>query len=212
MTTLGVMMVPDAGAPGDTGASPALAAGADRRRAMERFLAEVEKRAFQMARFALRDEDDALDAVQETMLKLCRHYAERPETEWRPLFFRILVNQVEDQRRRRNVRVRWLAWWPQRRDEDDTGAPDLLDSVADSRNEPLRLLEGEQDLRRVARAIESLPPRQQQAFLLRNLEGLDVAATAAAMRCSEGSVKTHYFRALQTLRLALDAADGRGLP
>ncbi len=216
MTTLGMMvrgllMVPDAGSP-DGAAAASSAAGVDRRRAMDRFLAEVEKRAFHMARFALRDEDEALDVVQDAMLKLCRHYADRPEAEWRALFFRILVNQVEDQRRRRTVRGRWLAWWPLSRSADSDATVDFLDSLPDSRAEPLRLLEGEQDLRRVAVALERLPPRQQQAFLLRNLEGLDVAATAAAMGCSEGSVKTHYFRALQALRAALEADGGEGKP
>ena len=207
MSALTVWMVPHDGSPlGAEGAALPLA-GRGRRQAMERFLAEVEKRAFQLARLSLRDEDDALDAVQDAMLKLCRHYADRPESEWRPLFFRILVNQVQDQRRRRTVRGRLFPWWTERTAEDET-APDIVEATPDTRQEPLRLIEGEQDLRAVAAAIEQLPTRQQQAFLLRTLEGLDVADTAQAMGCSEGSVKTHHFRALQALRTAL--APGAG--
>jgi RNA polymerase sigma-70 factor, ECF subfamily len=187
-------------------ATPRAAPGAQRQ-AMERFLAEVEKRAYQLAWLALRHEDDALDAVQDAMLQLCRSYADRPAAEWRPLFFRILVNKVQDQRRRRSVRGRWLAWWPQRQHEDDD-ASDPIDTTPDTRQEPLRQLAGENALRLVAGAVQALPPRQQEAFLLRNVEGLDIAGTALAMGCSEGSVKTHYFRALQALR----AAVGEELP
>lgn len=208
MGSLTVLMVPDAGPPlmADAGAVPA--AGPGRRQAMDRFLAEVEKRAFHLARLSLRDEDDALDAVQDAMLKLCRHYADRPETEWRPLFFRILVNQVQDQRRRRTVRGRLFPWWPRWSPDDGEPAPEAIDLAPDTRQEPLRLIEGEQDLRLVAGAIEGLPVRQQQAFLLRTLEGLDIAETARVMGCSEGSVKTHHFRALRALRAALVRPDG----
>ena len=187
--------------------SPRAAPGAQRE-AMERFLAEVEKRAYQLAWLALRHEDDALDAVQDAMLQLCRRYADRPAAEWRPLFFRILVNKVQDQRRRRVVRGRWHAWWAQGRQDDDDAVPDPVDTTPDTRQEPLRQLAGENALRLVAAAVQALPARQQQAFLLRNVEGLDIAETALAMGCTEGSVKTHYFRALQALR----AAVGEELP
>ena len=208
MTTLTVLMVPDADSPRAADESAAGLAGRGRRQAMERFLAEVEKRAYQMARLSLRDEDDAMDAVQDAMLKLCRHYADRPEGEWRPLFFRILVNQVQDQRRRRTVRGRLFPWWARRESDHDDTVLDVIDQTPDLRQEPQRLIEGEQDLRRVAHAIELLPTRQQQAFLLRTLEGLDIADTARVMGCSEGSVKTHHFRALQALRAALASIDG----
>lgn len=197
------------GEPGaTTAAASSRAASGAQRQAMERFLADVEKRAYQLAWLALRHEDDALDAVQDAMLQLCRRYADRPAAEWRPLFFRILVNKVQDQRRRRTVRGRWLAWWTQGRQDDEDAVPDPIDTTPDTRQEPLRQLEGETALRVVAGAVQALPARQQQAFLLRNVEGLDIAGTALAMGCSEGSVKTHYFRALQALR----AAVGEELP
>ena len=211
MSTLTVLMVPDAGSSRAADESAQELAGRNRRQAMERFLAEVEKRAYQMARLSLRDEDDAMDAVQDAMLKLCRHYADRPEGEWRPLFFRILVNQLQDQRRRRTVRGRMFPWWAKRDAGDDDSLPDVIDLTPDLRQEPQRVIEGEQDLRLVAQAIESLPARQQQAFLLRTLEGLDIADTARAMGCSEGSVKTHHFRAVLALRAAL-ASPESGAP
>lgn len=190
------------------GAASGLATPGAQRQAMERFLAEVEKRAYQHALLALRHPDDALDAVQDAMLQLCRRYAERPASEWRPLFFRILVNKVRDLRRRRAVRGRWLAWWTEGRSTEDEPERDVIDNTPDPRQEPLRQLDAANALQRVGAAVQALPARQQQAFLLRNVEGMNTADTALAMGCTEGSVKTHYFRALQALR----AAVGEELP
>jgi RNA polymerase sigma-70 factor (ECF subfamily) len=171
-------------------------------RALEGFLASVEAKAFRIAQIALRHEDDALDAVQEAMLRLVRSYATRSPEEWRPLFYRILENCVRDMQRRRSVRGRVLVWY--RRafgdDADDGGAADPLEQVSDPAPIPAAQAQTDQTLRALDAALAQLPARQRQAFLLRSLEGLDVAATAKAMGCSEGSVKTHYFRALQTLR------------
>ena len=122
---------------GDSSGALAAAGGASAQRAqraaMERFLAEVEKRAYQHALLGLRHREDALDAVQDAMLQLCLRYADRPSAEWRPLFFRILVNKVQDQRRRRTVRGRWLAWWTPGNAEDDGAPLDLLDTTPDTR-------------------------------------------------------------------------------
>jgi len=167
--------------------------------ALNSFLADVERRAFRMARMALRHDADALDAVQDAMLQLARRYADRPAAEWRPLFYRILENRIRDLQRRRAVRGRVLAWMPWVRAEDDA-TPDSVQLAPDPSPGPVAQLEGEQIGVALQAAIGMLPARQREAFLLRNLEGLDVAATAAAMGCSEGSVKTHYSRALQHLR------------
>jgi RNA polymerase sigma-70 factor (ECF subfamily) len=174
-----------------------------RRGALERFLAEVERKAFRIAQIALRNEQDALDAVQDAMLQLVRSYAERPDAEWRPLFYRILENRVRDMQRRRTVRGRVMSWLPLRVGEDGDEAPDPIAEAPDHAPGPVQQLQGEQLLQALDVALAALPGRQRQAFLLRNFEGLDVAATATAMGCSEGSVKTHYFRALQALRMQL---------
>lgn len=171
--------------------------------ALDRFLASVELKAFRMARLILRNEDDALDAVQEAMMQLARSYAERPAEEWKPLFYRILENKVRDQQRRRKVRNRVMAWLPWRRNDEEEELPDPVTRAASAEPEPGRRLEIDEAMQALDRAVSSLPPRQRQAFLLRSLEGLDVEQTALAMQCSQGSVKTHYFRALHTLRAQL---------
>jgi RNA polymerase sigma-70 factor (ECF subfamily) len=170
----------------------------DQERALERFLAGVEKRAFRIAKLSLRDHDEAQDVVQDAMINLARNYAGHPEEQWRPLFYRILRNRITDYQRRRRVRRGVIAWWPGSTADD--GPPDPMESVPDPSGTPEERLEGEQLLERIGRALADLSSRQREAFLLRNFEGLDVAQTAVAMGCSEGSVKTHYFRAVQALQ------------
>src|ERR1700716_3302501 len=183
-------------------------------RALNQFLAGVELRAFKTSQAALRHEDDALDAVQDAMLQLARAYADRPAQEWKPLFYRILENRIRDGQRRRTVRGRVIAWLPFRGDEDEEESDPIAQAPSPD-PQPPRRLELDQAVaalgkgvraRAVAareKAVGELPRRQQQAFLLRTLEGLDVAQTAVAMGCSQGSVKTHYFRALRALRAQL---------
>jgi len=173
-----------------------------RSRALNQFLAGVELKAFRIAQAALRHEDDALDAVQDAMLQLARAYSERPAEEWKPLFYRILENRIRDMQRRRTVRGRVIAWLPFR-GEDDEEEPDPISQAPSPEPQPVKRLELDEAMGALEKALAALPRRQQQAFLLRTLEGMDVAETAAAMGCSEGSVKTHYFRALQALRAQL---------
>jgi RNA polymerase sigma-70 factor (ECF subfamily) len=171
-------------------------------RALNQFLAGVELKAFKIAQAALRHEDDALDAVQDAMLQLARAYSERPVEEWKPLFYRILENRIRDMQRRRTVRGRVISWLPFRNDDDDEEQDPI--ALAPSLDpQPPHRLEISEAMDALEKAIETLPRRQQQVFMLRTLEGLDVAETATAMGCSEGSVKTHYFRALQALRAQL---------
>jgi RNA polymerase sigma-70 factor (ECF subfamily) len=171
-------------------------------RALNQFLASVELKAFKIAQAALRHEDDALDAVQDAMLQLARAYADRPAEEWKPLFYRILENRIRDMQRRRTVRGRVISWLPFKNDDEE----DELDPIAQTPStepQPPRRLEIAETMDALEKALGTLPRRQQQVFMLRTLEGLDVAETATAMGCSEGSVKTHYFRALQSLRAQL---------
>lgn len=174
-------------------------------RALDRFLASIEKRAFRMARIALRHDDDALDSVQDAMLQLARRYGRRPSEEWRPLFYRILQNRIRDCQRRRRVRARIMAWLPGAKTEQDAGADEYA-AVPDLAALPAEQLAADQAMQALERSLGALPGRQQEAFMLRVFEGMDVAQTAAAMGCSEGSVKTHYSRAVHTLREQLGVA------
>jgi RNA polymerase sigma-70 factor (ECF subfamily) len=170
--------------------------------ALDRFLAGVERRAFVMARLATGNVDDAHDIVQDAMLTLVRSYASRGEQEWGPLFHTILQSRITDWHRRSKVRNRLRVWFG-KRDEDDEDDP--LQNIADGRSpDPPTQLKDKQAMAALESAIRKLPTRQQQAFLLRVWEGLDVAQTARAMNCSEGSVKTHYSRAVHALREQLE--------
>jgi RNA polymerase sigma-70 factor, ECF subfamily len=167
-------------------------------RALNAFLATVERKAYRMAQFGLRHDEDAMDAVQDAMLQLVRRYADRPQDQWRPLFYRILQNRITDGQRRRSARGRVMALLPWRADGDDV--PDPVAEAPDPAPGPVANLQGEQAMSALQVALQRLPARQREAFLLRNMEGMDVAETAAAMGCSDGSVKTHYSRAVQSLR------------
>jgi RNA polymerase sigma-70 factor (ECF subfamily) len=173
----------------------------DRERALDRFLAGIERRALRIASIALRDRAEAEDAVQDAMIRLVRHYARRPEGKWRALFYRILQNRIIDFQRRRRIRGAVMAFWSGPRDDGPAGDP--VEDAVDPRGRPDEALEGEQLLARIEAVLATLSRRQREAFLLRNFEGLDVAQAAVAMGCSEGSVKTHYFRAMQALHGAL---------
>jgi RNA polymerase sigma-70 factor (ECF subfamily) len=175
----------------------------DGARALETFLAEVERKAFRIAQIALRHEADALDVVQDAMMQLAHRYASRPAAEWRPLFYRILENRIRDVQRRRIVRQRVMSVLPWHHEAAEEEMPDPIDQAPAGDPTPAAQIESDQMIQALEQALTLLPGRQRQAFLLRNIEGLDVAETAAAMKCSQGSVKTHYFRALQALRSKL---------
>lgn len=171
---------------------------------LDRFLAGVERRALRVAEIALRDREEALDVVQGAMLRLARSYGRRPSQEWPPLFHRILLNGIRDAQRRRSVRSRLFGFLPQHRDDRPDDDTDPVERIPDGGPDPERQVMAGQAMQRLETALGELPTRQQEAFLLRCLQGMDVAEAAAAMGCSQGSVKTHYFRALQALRAKLD--------
>ncbi len=167
---------------------------------LQAFLQRVERRALRITELATGDREEALDLVQETMFGFVRHYATKPPAQWTPLFYRVLNSRLNDWYRRRHVRQRWMM--SSVRDFD--GEDEIL--TAADRNEPgpLLRLSGNEAAHAVDTALRALPLRQRQAFLLRVWEGLDVATTAMAMRCSQGTVKTHLSRALSALRQALE--------
>jgi len=173
-----------------------------REQELNRFLAEVERRALRIAQISVRDRDEALDLVQDAMIKLARNYADRPSGEWTPLFYRILQNGIRDWHRRQAVRKRVMVWFGRSGNDDNdydavAAAPDPAGRTPDEQ------LQSHEAMQSLELAVGALPGRQREAFMLRTFEGLDVAGTATAMGCSEGSVETHYSRAVHSLRVTL---------
>jgi RNA polymerase sigma-70 factor (ECF subfamily) len=175
------------------------------------FLEGVERRAFKQAVFAVRDEEAALDIVQDAMLRLAEKYGHRPAEELPLLFHRIMQNAIRDWYRRQKVRSLWttlLSSLGARPGEEDDHDPLETLEAADGSNveeSPLVQLERSQVLEIIEQEIAKLPSRQREAFIMRYWEELDVAETARAMGCSEGSVKTHCSRATHALATALKA-------
>lgn len=185
-----------------TGNSKTRVGTLQRQQKLNRFFIEIEKRALRIAEISVRDRDEALDLVQNAMIKLTRNYADKSSDEWTPLFYRILQNGIRDWHRRQAVRNRVMVWFGRTNDEDKdydavAAAPDPLGRTPDEQ------LQNNEAMQSLEQAIHELPARQREAFMLRTFEGLNVADTATAMGCSEGSVKTHYSRAVHSLRVTL---------
>ena len=178
-------------------------------RELSDFLAASERRAFKQAMFAVRNEETALDIVQDSMMKLAEKYGDRPTEELPMLFQRIIQNTIRDHYRRSKVRSLWttlLSAFSTGEDEEH----DLLETMevesdTYTPNSPEGQLQQSQLLNIIEKEIKLLPARQREAFLMRYWEDMDVAETAEAMGCSEGSVKTHCSRATHTLAAALKA-------
>lgn len=186
------------------------------RQELSSFLASVERRAFKHAFFAVRDDDVALDVVQDAMIRLTEKYADKPAAELPLIFHRILQNLIHDHFRRQKVRNVWTtllsALRGRRDDEGDSDADPLesieveaADAIGGGTESAGDTVEREQILSIIEGEIGRLPRRQREAFLMRYWEEMDVAETAAAMGCSEGSVKTHCSRATHALAAALKA-------
>ncbi len=173
------------------------------------FLKSVEKRAFKRAVYAVRDEDAALDIVQDAMIRLAEKYFDRPAAELPLVFQRILSNATMDWFRRqkaRNAVVRNFSEFEPFGEEGDFDLLETLASATGSSGESASdAVSRSQVLVLIEEAVEHLPARQREAFLLRYWEELDVAETAFVMGCSEGSVKTHCSRAVHALAKALQA-------
>ena len=150
-----------------------------------------------MAKIATGNPDDALDLVQDAMYKLVEKYSDKAATEWGPLFHRILQSRINDYFRRNQVRNRHRSFLTS---IDEDGEDPIQTAKDESNHTPEGEFQAESGMKKLQEILEQLPLRQQQAFLLRAWEGLDVKQTAQAMSCAEGSVKTHYSRAIHTLR------------
>ncbi|HMB43660.1 MAG TPA: RNA polymerase sigma factor [Luteimonas sp.] len=166
---------------------------------LDEFLASVERRAFRLAQLALGQREDALDVVQDSMIKLMQ-YRHRPAGEWTPLFWSILRRQLTDRHRRNAVRNRVMNFFGR----SDDAREDSIEAWPDPSADPARRVADQSAWQALGRALRALPARQRECFLLRELQGLSVAETAAAMGCSDGSVKTHLSRALSALRTHLE--------
>lgn len=179
-------------------------------RELSDFLQSVEKRAFKRTVYHVRDTEAALDIVQDSMMKLAEHYGDKPTGELPMLFQRILSNSTLDFFRRQKTRNALFSNLSDFESAGEDGDFDLLENL-DSSNQSQQVESAEDATRRaqVLREIEAeimeLPARQREAFLMRYWEDMDVAETAAAMGCSEGSVKTHCSRAVAALSKALKA-------
>lgn len=153
-----------------------------------------------MAQIATGNTDDALDILQEAMFKLVEKYATKTAEEWGPLFTTILQSKINDWHRKQQKGFRFFAWLSKDDDEQDDPIQNVKD---DNVRTPEQYAQAASRIDSLEQAIHALPLRQQQVFLLRNWEGLNVEETAKAMSISGGSVKTHYSRAVQTLRTKL---------
>lgn len=166
---------------------------------LDEFLAGVERRAFRMAELALGHREDAMDVVQDTMIKLLQ-YRDKPAAEWSPLFWSILRRQLTDKHRRNAVKKRVMQFFGKSDEQDE----DPIEALPDHNEDPLRRLTDDSSWTALGKAVRALPARQRECFLLRELQGLSVLETAAAMGCSDGSVKTHLSRAMSALRIHLE--------
>ncbi len=178
---------------------------------LSNFLEGVERRAFKHAAYTVRNDESALDIVQEAMIKLAEKYGDKPAGELPMLFQRILQNTILDFFRREKVRNTWVSLFsnmaPANQEDDNF---DLLESYSaeegtQASESSADKIEREQVLTIIDEEIQKLPARQREAFLMRYWEDMDVAETAAAMGCSEGSVKTHCSRATHALAASLKA-------
>lgn len=172
------------------------------------FLSGVERRAFKQAVFAVRDEEVALDIVQDSMLKLAERYGGKPVAELPMLFQRILQNTIRDYYRRQKVRLRWTTLLSTLSQDHGAEGFDVLETLGNEDTSslgvgPAERVQTSQIIEIIEKELERLPLRQREAFLLRYWEDLDVAETAAVMGCSQGSVKTHCSRAAHALATAL---------
>lgn len=173
------------------------------------FLAQNERRAYKQAAYAIRDDHAALDIVQDAMMRLAEKYGARPATEFPMLFQRILQNAIRDHFRRQKVRNLWttlLSSFAGGHDGEDERDPlETLAGEGDVQDEPASQVASAQTIQIIERALQQLPARQREAFVLRYWQDMDVAETAAVMGCSEGSVKTHCSRAVHALASRLRA-------
>lgn len=172
---------------------------------MEEFLKSVEKKAFRMIQIATGDSDDALDLLQDSMMKFVKNYAEKPQTQWKPLFYRVVQNRIRDWYRKEKLKNFFFTCLPGINRNRSGDNPDPIQTAEDKQTtDSLTRVKTSQAMEKLETVLHQLPPRQQQVFLLRAWEGFSVKETAAAMTCSPGTVKTHYSRAVSKIKHQLE--------
>ena len=172
---------------------------------MEQFLKYIERRAFHMARLNTGDTEVALDVVQDAMYKLVQKYSAKAAEEWKPLFYQILSRKLTDYYRHKSVRDKIFVWSKLVSQDDQESPIDLtVNASAPNSETPHEMHMRNQRIAKLDQSVKQLPHRQRQAFMLRCWEGLSTIDTALAMGCSQGSVKTHYSRAMFSLREMLE--------
>ncbi len=176
-----------------------------KKQALDKFLASVERRAYVKAEMTMGNREDALDIVQDAMMTLVSKYSDKSNQEWGPLFNRILHNKMTDLHRKNSVRAKVKGWLGLQKKEDPDDEGSAIEIAPDPTNpDPAKQVSEHNAMAQLVNALQSLPLRQRQAYLLRAVDGCNVAEAASAMGCSEGSIKTHYSRALKALRLKLN--------
>jgi len=179
---------------------------------INQWVKEIGRRALVMTELATNFHHHSQDIVQDSLLSFISHYSDKPSEQWTPLFYGILRNQITDWKRKQARRSKWLTWFSSNQlDDEDELNP--FEQIANSyEDNPALLLANANDIKLVQQVLSTLPERQQQAFLLRAWEGLDIQTTAQIMGCGESSVKTHYSRAIAVLRGALNQHHVAGEP
>lgn len=167
--------------------------------ALGKFFSSIEKRAFRRAQIATGNADDALDIVQDAMVSLIKKYANKEAQDWELLFHKILSNRIMDWHRRTAIRKRFGTWLSSDDDEQEQEFEDF------SSPSPEQMSQTNQSLAMLEAALQELPLKQQQVFLLRAWEGLSEKETSVAMSCSVGTIKSHYSRARSFLKNKLEA-------
>jgi RNA polymerase sigma-70 factor, ECF subfamily len=169
------------------------------RQQLDQFLARFESEAYKLSFVSTQNREDALEVVQDSMLKLVHKYSHKSVDEWRLLFFRILQNRLRDYQRRKQFR-QLFQLLPTKAHEQADKVEQLKDPTPDS---PESSLHSENAMHTIQQALGQLPLRQQQVFLLRAWQEFSTKEAAFALSISEGSVKTHYKRAIDQLRSQL---------
>lgn len=162
---------------------------------LNQFFILHEKKAYVIAFMSLKNQDDALDVVQDVMIKFVVKYKLKNQTDWTSLFYRMIQNRITDFHRQNTQKRKYFGVFSH--DTEDN----IVEQVADENHvSALKQIDNNMKIENLQQSLTTLPKRQLQAFICRIWEGLSVAQTAQSMKCSQGSVKTHLFRALNQIR------------